>query len=84
MRLFLLSAVASTLFFSCASGDKPLFREVKTEASGIRFSNEIREDKNINMLNYEYLYNGGGVGIGDFNNDDRPDIYFTASQMPFT
>ncbi|MCU0380666.1 MAG: VCBS repeat-containing protein [Chitinophagaceae bacterium] len=82
MRLFLLSAVASILLFSCASGDKPLFREVKTDASGIRFSNEIREDQNINMLNYEYLYNGGGVGIGDFNNDDRPDIYFTASLGP--
>ena len=29
----------------------------------------------------EYLYNGGGVAIGDFNNDNRPDIYFTASQV---
>ena len=60
----------------------PLFRAVPADKSGIVFSNQIREDSNINMLTYEYLYNGGGVGIGDFNNDGRPDLYFTASLGP--
>ncbi len=55
---------------------------VPAEQSGIAFSNHIREDSNINMLTYEYLYNGGGVGVGDFNNDGRPDLYFTASLGP--
>ena len=56
-----------------------LFRELKPESTGITFANNIREDANINMLTFEYLYNGGGVGIADFNNDGRPDIYLTAS-----
>lgn len=60
----------------------PLFMPVPPEQSGIVFSNNIREDSNINMLTYEYLYNGGGVGVGDFNNDGRPDLYFTASLGP--
>jgi len=60
----------------------PLFMPVPAEQSGIAFSNHIREDSNINMLTYEYLYNGGGVGVGDFNNDGRPDLYFTASLGP--
>jgi enediyne biosynthesis protein E4 len=59
-----------------------LFRPVPADKSGIAFSNHIREDSNINMLTYEYLYNGGGVGVGDFNNDGRPDLYFTASLGP--
>jgi len=33
------------------------------------------------VLNYEYIYNGGGVGIGDFNNDSLPDIYFTGNMV---
>jgi len=60
----------------------PLFREHRPETSGITFSNTIREDRQVNMLTYEYLYNGGGVGIADFNNDGRPDLYFTASMGP--
>lgn len=36
----------------------------------------------MNVLNYEYIYNGGGVGIGDFNNDSLPDVYFTGNRVP--
>ena len=68
-----------TLLYMQACQQDPLFRAVPAEQSGIVFSNLIREDSNINMLTYEYLYNGGGVGVGDFNNDGRPDLYFTAS-----
>jgi hypothetical protein len=59
-----------------------LFREVKGDQSGIRFNNEIKEDEELNVLYYEYIYNGGGVGIGNFNNDSLPDIYFTGNLVP--
>jgi enediyne biosynthesis protein E4 len=55
------------------------FRLLSPTESGIRFSNELKEDYTYNILNFEYLYNGGGVAIGDINNDDLPDIYFTAT-----
>ena len=73
--------LTSLLFLQSCQQDS-LFRAVPVDQSGVVFSNNIREDSTINMLTYEYLYNGGGVGIGDFNNDGRPDIYFTASLGP--
>jgi enediyne biosynthesis protein E4 len=56
-----------------------LFEPVPADISGLLFNNTIAEDENLNMINYQYLYNGGGVGIGDFNNDSLPDIYFTST-----
>ncbi len=67
---------------SCKQKNVPLFREVKSTESGISFSNVVAENEMLNMINYQYLYNGGGVGIGDFNNDSLPDIYFTSSIQP--
>lgn len=60
----------------------PLFRSLKSDKTGISFSNNITEDNELNPLTYEYLYNGGGVGIGNFNNDSLPDIYFTGNLVP--
>ncbi|RXK57800.1 RNA-binding protein [Lacibacter luteus] len=79
MRLPLLLLFALLLFSACAKKEKPLFVAVPSAQSGITFNNEIIENSQMNMVNYQYLYNGGGVGIGDFNNDNLPDIYFTAS-----
>jgi enediyne biosynthesis protein E4 len=58
-----------------------LFREIRAEQSGINFSNTISEDDILNVLHYEYIYNGGGVGVGDFNNDGLPDIYFIGNRV---
>ncbi|MGI4729282.1 MAG: VCBS repeat-containing protein, partial [Janthinobacterium lividum] len=48
---------------------------------GIHFNNLITENDSINPLDLVNIYNGGGVGIGDFNNDGLPDIYFTGNMV---
>lgn len=67
------------VFVSSCKNDNPLFKEVDAKNSWLIFNNEIKEDDILNPMNYEYIYNGGGVGIGDFNNDSLMDIYFTGS-----
>jgi hypothetical protein len=66
------------LSISC-SGKKTLFTEIKSSRSHITFNNHIDENDSINQLDVENLYNGGGVGIGDFNRDGLPDVYFTGN-----
>jgi hypothetical protein len=66
------------LFTSCESGNK-IFEQVPEKESGILFSNTIKESGELNILNYEYIYNGGGVGIGDFNGDGWQDVYFSGN-----
>ena len=56
-----------------------LFQYVDAEDSGIDFINEVEDGKDFNVLAYRNFYNGGGVGIGDINNDGLQDIYFTAN-----
>ena len=56
-----------------------LFTLLNKEETGITFSNDIIQTKQFNIIYYDYLFNGGGVAIGDFNNDSLPDIYFTGN-----
>ena len=48
--------------------------------SGIDFENTLKGDVDFNIFSYRNFYNGGGVAIGDLNNDGLPDIFFTANQ----
>ena len=66
-------------FFSCKSSNKPQLFSLVNQ-SGIDFTNTITETKDFNVFKYRNFYNGGGVAIGDFNNDGLPDIFFTANQ----
>lgn len=59
-----------------------LFTSLPPERSNISFTNLVEEDADQNYYRYEYLYNGGGVAIGDVNNDGLPDIYFTGNLVP--
>lgn len=56
-----------------------LFEPISPQKSGITFKNIITEDENANALTHENLYNGGGVGIGDLNNDGLEDIFFISN-----
>ena len=62
--------------------DEPqLFTLLEPEKTHIDFQNIINEGLNTNVLMYEYFYNGGGVAIGDLNNDGLDDIYFTSNMQ---
>ena len=52
---------------------------VSPSSSGITFSNDITENDSVNPIDMENMYNGGGIGVGDFNNDGLQDIYFTGN-----
>lgn len=62
------------------AGAKQLFQLLKPENTGIDFVNEVADGNNFNILTYRNFYNGGGVAIGDINNDSLPDLFFTANQ----
>jgi hypothetical protein len=70
------------VFFSCKDNkEKFLFSYVPVSNSNILFANTIVENDSINPVNFQYCYNGGGVGVGDFNNDGLPDLVFTGNQV---
>lgn len=57
----------------------PRFELLSPAKTGIVFKNSLKESPKANVLTYEYFYNGGGVAIGDINNDGLEDIYFTSN-----
>lgn len=59
--------------------ESPRLRLLKPEESGVDFQNRIVETFADNIANNIFLYNGGGVAVGDFNNDNLPDIYFVCT-----
>ncbi|NIJ52898.1 VCBS repeat-containing protein [Dyadobacter arcticus] len=77
---FLLIGTMLSCIFSCKKSDK-LFQLVSPEDSGIDFNNRITESDSINPINLINIYNGGGVGVGDFNNDGLQDIYLTGNMV---
>ena len=84
MRYFVSCYFIVINFFLCAGCTekaKPmvLMELLSPEKTGIEFSNEIREDENLNILSFEYFYNGAGVGTGDFNKDGLTDIFFSSN-----
>ena len=79
MRKFLPVACCAIILLLSCKKNSTLFQKVSSDQSGIHFNNTIVENDSINPLDLEFLYNGGGVAVGDFNNDGLPDLYFTAS-----
>ena len=75
--LFIMLTVTT---FSCS--EKPRFELLDSKQTGITFENSVIETDSLHLLNFEYIYNGAGVGIVDLNNDGRQDIIFTGNQVP--
>ncbi len=68
-------------FLGCErSTEFELFRAVDPDKSNVHFMNNIATTDSFNVLNYMYFYNGGGVAVGDINNDGLEDIYFSSNQ----
>ena len=69
------------LLGACTSkkDDQKLFELLSPDETGVDFNNRLHEDDQLNILTYEYFYNGGGVGAGDINNDGLADLFFTGN-----
>ena len=78
VKIVLIAAVLN----ACGENERStaLFKEVSPKASTLNFTNTITETEDFSVLSYNNMYMGGGVAVGDMNNDGLPDLYFTANQ----
>ena len=77
--------VSCFLLVSCSDKSEQaltLFESLPTSYTGIDFENTLTNSEEFNIFNYRNFYNGGGVAIGDINNDNLPDLYVIANQGP--
>ncbi|MDQ6843574.1 MAG: VCBS repeat-containing protein, partial [Bacteroidota bacterium] len=78
----LLTIFSIFLLYAGATAQQPLFTLLSPQQTGVNFTNTIPENNALHIMNYEYLYNGHGVGIGDFNNDGWDDIFIAGNAVP--
>ncbi|NNM16100.1 MAG: VCBS repeat-containing protein, partial [Bacteroidia bacterium] len=91
-RLRVILIIASLCFSSCTSKenksdvkkdeDIQLFTKIPYTESGVDFINKLTQNVQVNILTFKYFFNGGGVALGDINNDGLVDLYFTGNIGP--
>ncbi len=79
-QIYFLTGLLQILLLSCSQNNEPLFSLLEPDRTNVNFRNDLKESADFNILNYIYYYNGGGVAIGDINNDGLPDLFFTANE----
>lgn len=77
--IYFLTGFLFLVLFSCNSSNH-LLDEVNPTDSGLNFKNILEDTETLSILDYMYFYNGGGVAVGDINNDGLEDIYFISNQ----
>lgn len=75
------SLLALLLCFTTCTTEPPLFRLLSPEKTGVHFANMVSSTSSFNAINFEYIYNGGGVAAVDFNEDGLVDLFFTGNQV---
>jgi len=82
MKTFKAILFVSIIFsVDACSNRQTLFHLIPSDHSNIHFANTIVENDSVNPIDLTNIYNGGGVGVGDFNNDGLQDLYFTGNQV---
>ncbi len=81
MNKCVIGIIAFLLLYSCGKKEGDVFTNPEPSATGINFVNTLTESNDLNILDYLYFYNGGGVAVGDINNDNLPDIFFSGNQV---
>ncbi|MCF2502996.1 VCBS repeat-containing protein [Dyadobacter sp. CY107] len=79
---YLVFVLFLTVQLAAVRAQQPLFQLLPAKQTGITFVNSIIEDEGQNVMSYEYFYNGGGVAVGDINNDGFEDLFFTSNMGP--
>jgi len=73
--------ICSLIFiWGCNNNKNYKFKLLSSKKTNIDFVNKIKNTENLNIQNYGYFYDGGGVSVGDINNDGLPDIYLVGNE----
>ena len=79
INLLIVNIIAISLLVSCSNESEKQFTLLSPNNTGVNFINKLQEDNQINYFTYPYIYMGGGVSVGDINNDNLDDLFFTGN-----